>query len=76
MPTAHEFLTDQGCYIHTHVDADFDDGDPENGPGSFGHDEYDLYEGDSHDIVLRRGLLVDMILIDWNDYRFWERYEL
>jgi hypothetical protein len=42
---AHNFLPDEGACVHTHVDADFDDGDPENGPGSGGYDEYDLYEG-------------------------------
>jgi len=72
MKTAHDFLTDQGCYVHTHFDADFDDGDPENGPGTSGHDEYDLYEGDSHDIILQRGRLVDQVLIDWAQVRFFE----
>lgn len=56
--TAHAFLTDQGCYVHTHIDADFDDGDAENGPGDTGNPPYDLYEGDSHDLILERGLLV------------------
>jgi hypothetical protein len=72
MSSAHDFLTDQGAYVHTHVDADFDDGDPENGPGTGGHDQYDLYEGDSHDLILQRGLLVDSMLIDWNEVRFFE----
>jgi hypothetical protein len=74
MSSAHDFLTDQGAYVHTHVDADFDDGDPENGPGTGGHDQYDLYEGDSHDLILQRGLLVDSMLIDWNEVRFFEGF--
>jgi hypothetical protein len=71
--TLHELLTDQGAYIHSHIEADFDDGDPENGPGSYGHDAYDLYEGDSHDIIVQRGLIVDMQLINWDEYRFFDR---
>lgn len=67
--TAHEFLTDEGSYIHTHIDAGFDDGDPENGPSGEGHDEYDVYEGDSHVIILQRGLWVDQEQIDWDEYR-------
>jgi hypothetical protein len=57
---AHKFLTDQGCYVHTHMD----------GVGSY--DEFDLYEGDSHDIILQRGKLVDQVLIDWDQVRFFE----
>lgn len=73
MTTAHDFLIDQGCYVHTHIEAEFDDGDPENGPGSYGgHPEYDVYEGDSYDLILQHGLLVDRVLIDWNEYRFFE----
>ena len=71
---AHNFLTDQGCYVHSHIDADFDDGDAENGPGSGGHDEYDRYEGDSHDIILQHGLWVDTALIDWDQVRFFESF--
>jgi hypothetical protein len=67
---AHEFLTDQGAYVHTHVEADFDDGDAENGPGVGGHDAYDLYEGDSHDIIFQRGRIMDLIPIDWDEVRF------
>jgi len=69
---AHKFLTDQGAYVHTHIDADFDDGDPENGPGTGGYDAYDLYEGDSHDLIFQHGKLVDMILIDWAEFRFFD----
>lgn len=47
--TAHEFLTDQGCYIHTHVDA--------------ADDEYDIYEGDSHCLLLQHGVLVGSELL-------------
>jgi hypothetical protein len=72
--TAHEFLTNEGNYTHTHVDADFDDGDPENGPNGGGCDEYDLYQGDSHDIILQYGILVDQILINWDEYRYFEGF--
>ena len=72
MTTAHEFLTNEGAYTHEHVDADFDDGDAENGPGTWGHDEYDVYHGDSHEIVLQHGKLVDMVLINWDAVRFFE----
>lgn len=72
MSDAHTFLTDQGAYVHDHVEADFDDGDPENGPGSYGHEAFDCYEGDSHDIIIQRGLIVDTVLIDWNEVRFFE----
>lgn len=71
-PTLHDLLTDQGAYIHTRIEADFDDGDVENGPGSWGHDAYDLYEGDSHDIIVQNGLIVDMAVIDWDLFRFME----
>jgi hypothetical protein len=71
--TAHDFLTEDVAYIHTHIPADFDDGDPENGPGTDGYDEFDLYEGDSHDIIMQRGKIVDMVLINWDEYRFFEQ---
>jgi len=32
-------------YLHSHENADFDDGDPENSPGTWGHLAYDTYEG-------------------------------
>lgn len=41
----HEHLISLG-YVHTHNEADFDDGDPENGPGTYGgHCAFDQYEG-------------------------------
>lgn len=73
--TAHELLTDEGACTHFHVEADFDDGDVENGPGTWGHDECDVYESDSHVIVLRRGLLLDVELIDWDHVRWCEQME-
>lgn len=72
MANLHDLLTDQGAYIHTHIEADFDDGDPENGPGIYGHDAFDLYEGDSHDIIVQNGLIVDQQLIDWEWFDFME----
>lgn len=72
--TAHELLTDEGCYTHVHYEADFDDGDAENGPGSGGHDEYDEYNGDSHYFIFQRGNLVHSGLIDWDEVRFFEQF--
>jgi hypothetical protein len=41
-PEAHRFLTDQGAAVLVYQgDADFDDGDAENGPGTWGHPDYD-----------------------------------
>lgn len=73
---AHEFLTDQGAYVHTHIEAVFDDGDPENGPGTGGCDAYDVYGGDSHDIVIQCGKIVGVHPIDWDEYRFFERMNM
>jgi hypothetical protein len=42
---AHDFLTSNG-YSHQHFEADFDDGDAENGPGFGGSPAYDLYTGE------------------------------
>jgi hypothetical protein len=73
--SAHEFLTDQGAYTHYHVPAEFDDGDPENGPGTVGFDEVDVYEGDSHIIILRRGIIIDLVPRDWEFEVFIEEME-
>jgi hypothetical protein len=70
--TAHDFLTDEGAYVHSHVEADCDDGDVENGPNGGGAPAFDLYEGESHDIIMQDGLIVDMGLIDWDSVRFYE----
>lgn len=73
---AHRMLTEEGSYTHEHVEADFDDGDPENGPGCWGYPAYDVYHGDSHDIVIdHTGLIVDMVLIDWDLCRWFEAEE-
>lgn len=40
----HDHLVSLG-YLHTHENADFDDGDPENGPGTWSHPAFDMYEG-------------------------------
>jgi hypothetical protein len=58
MRTAHDFLTDQGSYIHTHVDADL---------GAGGYDEYDLYQGDTHNLIFQHGKWVDTV-----PFRFFE----
>ncbi len=73
MSNIHKLLTDQGVCTHEHTEDDFDDGDPENGPGSGGHEAFDVYSCDSHDIIVQRGLIVDMQIIDWDEMRFFER---
>jgi hypothetical protein len=50
-PEAHRLLTDQGAVVFIeHIEADFDDGDVENGPGTRGHPECDVYQSESHNI--------------------------
>ena len=71
---AHNFLTDQGAYVHTHYDAEFEDvGGPESGPMIYGHDAFDVYSGDSHEIIIQYGLLQDVQLINWDEVRFCEQ---
>jgi hypothetical protein len=41
---AHAHLLSVG-YTHLRVEAEFDDGDPENGPGVWGAPAYDVYTG-------------------------------
>jgi len=62
-PTAHRLLTDEGnAVLVEQGEPDFDDGDPENGPGSWGHPEYDQYQTDSHDIYIEwRGLFISAL---------------
>ena len=61
MTTAHTFLTDEGAYVHDHIEAEWDDGDAESGPGCGGHPAFDMYSGDSHDIVLNeKGIMLDL----------------
>jgi hypothetical protein len=43
-PTVHSQLSALG-YEHEHIPADFDDGDAENGPGTWGHPAFDTYTG-------------------------------
>lgn len=40
-----------------------------------GHDEFDIYTSESHQIVLQHGLLVEIIPIDWEEVRFFEQCE-
>jgi len=57
---AHKFLTDQGAATLVYQgEADFDDGDPENGPGDWGYPDYDLYHSECQDIVIEwRGMFI------------------
>lgn len=68
--TAHTFLTDQGAAVLVEkADADFDDGDPENGPGHGGHPEYDHYVTDGAEIYIDwRGMHICPIEIDPPDF--------
>lgn len=74
MADMHQLLVDQGNYVHIHFEAEFDDGDPENGPGTWSSPAYDMYSGDSHDIIVQQGLIVDLQVIDWAEYRFFESF--
>lgn len=67
--TAHDFLTDEGAYVHEHVPESWYDGsDPENGPEDLqGGPAFDVYSGDSHDIFIQDGLIVHMSLRDFNE---------
>ena len=50
---ANNLLTDQGAAVLMEQgEADFDDGDAENGPGYGGHPEYDRYHSEHMDICL------------------------
>lgn len=49
---AHRMFTDQGVCTHKHFEAEVDDGDAENGPGTDGHPAFDEYTSDSHYIVI------------------------
>lgn len=73
---AHNFLTDEGAYVHQHIAAEFyDAGGPESGPMIYGHEAFDVYSGDSHEIIVVRGLLVDQQLINWDEVRILEQME-
>jgi hypothetical protein len=64
---AHDFLTDQGAYIHRRVEAYFEDGTLAVA--------YDVYEGDSHYLYID-GLLIGQYLIDWDQERFFESQDM
>lgn len=69
----HNFLTDQGAYVHLHITAEWEDvGGPESGPVIVGHEAFDIYSGDSHEFVVQDGLIVDQAVIDWDAVRFFE----
>ena len=71
-PEAHKLLTDQGAAVLVFQgDADFDDGDAENGPGTWGHPAYDLYQSESHDICVEwRGMSISELEPDPPDWVF------
>jgi hypothetical protein len=50
-PAAHEFLTANG-YTHQYYPPDYDDGDPENGPGTWGCPGYDLYTSEEDEVYI------------------------
>ena len=57
-PEAHQFLTDQGAAVLVcQGDAYSDDGDAENGPGTWGYPDFDHYQSDGMDICIEwRGM--------------------
>jgi len=62
----HALLTDQGACVHVHHEAEHDDGDPENGPGTRGFPAWDEYSSESHFFAVdERGLIVHTEVIDW-----------
>jgi hypothetical protein len=67
---AHSMLTDQGAAVLDHQgEADFDDGDAENGPGTWGHPEYDCYQSDGMMLCLDwRGISTSEFERDPPDY--------
>lgn len=69
-PVAHVLLTDQGAATLVEKgDADFDDGDPENGPGYGGHPDYDRYYADEMDICITwQGLFASPVELDPPDF--------
>jgi hypothetical protein len=68
---AHAMLVSEGACSHEHVEAEFDDGDGENGPGSWGHPAFDVYSSESHSLVIDdTGLIVNSEVIDW-DFHLW-----
>lgn len=47
----HRLLTESG-YTYIHFEAEFDDGDPENGPGTWGSPPFDEYSSETHRVVV------------------------
>jgi hypothetical protein len=70
-PDLHDHLTALG-YDFDPMPAEFDDGDPENGPGTGGHPPYDQYIGPDEFIMIEDGHVVhraarDLDLERWID---------
>lgn len=62
MKTTHEFLTEDGMYVHTHYDEEFEDrGGPESGPLVDYSPAYDEYAGESHYLIVEGGVIVHTI---------------
>lgn len=56
----HDFLTDQGAYVHTHYDEEWEDnGDGESGPMVTYSPAYDEYAGETCYFIAQGGQLVD-----------------
>jgi hypothetical protein len=59
---AHEHLLSCG-YEHEYVPPDFDDGDPENGPGTWGYPGFDVYTSDEDQVFICENGTTDRGLI-------------
>ena len=53
-PELHDHLIDLG-FNYDPMPAEFDDGDPENGPGTWGHPPYDQYTASDEYICIDEG---------------------
>lgn len=73
MSTIHQFLTEDGMYVHTHYDEEIEEtGDAESGPRLYYSPEYDEYAGESHYIFIERGVVLEIIP---RDIYYEERFE-
>jgi hypothetical protein len=71
MKTAHDFLTDEGAYFHEHVPESWEEeGNTDNGPRLVGGPAFDVYSGDSHQIIIQGGVIVEMMPTKFFEYDF------
>lgn len=71
---AHEFLTNEGMYVHTHHEEEWEErGDGETGPMVSHSPAYDEYSGESHYFFAENGVVV---WFEPRDIRFEEAMEM